>query len=297
MLWLLFGIFIALIMLGLDIGIAMLVAAFAAVLLKTGQAVDPVMMPISMIAYVDTYALVQVPLFILAGELMNRGGLTLRLVDWSRSLVGHFRGSLGHIAVLTNLALSGISGSAVADAVATGKLLIPAMGKEGYSAGYAGAVISAGALLGPVIPPSIAMVVYAQLANESVVKMFMSGVLPGLLLAAGFMALCTIIGRRRSYPSFPRATWTERLTSTRKAIWALLMPILILAGIRFGLFTDTEVAAAVVIFALIVGVVIYRDLRLPDMGEALVQTARSTAVVLFLLAAAGPFSWLVQTAT
>ena len=188
MLWLLFGVFIALIVLGLDIGVAMLVAAFAAVLLKTGQAVDPVMMPISMIAYVDTYALVQVPLFILAGEFMNRGGLTLRLIDWARSLVGHFRGSLGHVAVLTNLALSGISGSAVADAVATGKLLIPAMRKEGYAHGYAGAVISAGALLGPIIPPSISMVVYAQLANESVVKMFLSGVLPGLLLAGGFLS-------------------------------------------------------------------------------------------------------------
>ena len=149
----------------------------------------------------DTYALVQVPLFILAGELMNRGGLTMRLIDWAQAMVGRVKGSLGHVSILTNLIMAGVSGSAVADAVATGKPLIPAMQREKYGEGFAGAVIAAGALLGPIIPPSIPMVVYAQLSSQSVVKLFMAGVVPGLLLAAGFMVVCSIVARVRNYPS------------------------------------------------------------------------------------------------
>jgi TRAP-type transport system large permease protein len=192
MLYLLFVSFLLLLLLGFDVGFSMIAAAVIVILFKTGQAVDPVTVPMSILAGVDSYALVQIPLFILAGELMNQGGLTLRLIGWSQSLVGHLRGSLGHTAIVTNFVLSGVSGSAVADAVATGKPLIPAMIRARYGEGFAGAVIAAGALLGPIIPPSIPMVVYGQLANQSVVKLFMSGVVPGILLAAGFLVICSL---------------------------------------------------------------------------------------------------------
>lgn len=293
MLALLFLSFLVLLLIGFDVGFSMIVAALIVVVFKTGQAVDPVTIPMSMLAGIDSYALVQVPLFILAGELMNRGGLTQRLIAWSQSLVGHLKGSLGHTSILTNLVMAGVSGSAVADAVATGKPLIPAMVKAGYGGGFAGAVIAAGALLGPIIPPSIPMVVYGQLANQSVMKLFMSGVVPGLLLAGGYMVLCSVIANRRGYPPAARATWRERAGATRTAGWALMMPVIIILGMRFGLVTDTEAAAVAALYALIVGLVIYRSFGVRTLPGILATTGRSTGAILFLLAAAGPFSWLV----
>jgi tripartite ATP-independent transporter DctM subunit len=293
MLALLFISFLLLLLLGFDVGFSMIAAALIVVVFKTGQAVDPVTVPLSMLAGIDSYALVQVPLFILAGELMNQGGLTLRLIAWSQSLFGHLRGSLGHTSIMTNLVMAGVSGSAVADAVATGKPLIPAMVKAKYGEGFAGAVIAAGALLGPIIPPSIPMVVYGQIANQSVVKLFMSGVVPGLMLAAGFMVLCTLIAHRRGYAPAVRSTWSERGRATYSAGWALLMPLIIILGIRFGVVTDTEAAAVAALYALLVGLFVYRTIGFKNLPGLLTVTGQSTGAILFLLAAAGPFSWLV----
>jgi len=296
MLALLFLAFLLLIVVGFDVGFSMLLSSWLGIQAKTDRGVDSVMMPLSMIAYVDSYALVQIPLFILAGELMNRGGLTLRLIAWAQSLVGHFKGSLGHVSIVTNFVLAGVSGSAVADAVATGKPLIPAMREKGYGEGFAGAVIAAGALLGPIIPPSIPMVVYAQIASQSVVKLFMAGVVPGVLLAAGFLVICTLVARKRDYPRLPRTTMRERGRATWQAGWALMMPVIIIGGIRFGLVTDTEAAAVVALYALVIGFFVYRSLKVGELPALLAASARSTGTILFLLAAAGPFSWLVAEA-
>ena len=293
MLTLLFIVFMIALLIGFDVGFSMILAALLGILFKPDTAVDLTMMPISMLAGVDTYALVQIPLFILAGELMNRGGLTLRLIDWAMSLVGQWKGSLGHVSIVTNFIMAGVSGSAVADAVATGKPLIPAMRKEGYGDGFAGAVIAAGALLGPIIPPSIPMVIYAQLASQSVVKLFMAGVVPGLLLALGFLVICSLVANARNFPSRQAATTREKIHATRRAGWALMMPVIILFGIRFGLVTDTEAAAVAALYALAVSLFIYRGIKLKELPKLLFQTGRSSAVILFLLAAAGPFSWLV----
>lgn len=293
MLILLFVVFMSALLIGFDVGFSMILAALLGILFKQDSVVDITMMPLSMIAGVDTYSLVQIPLFILAGELMNRGGLTRRLIDWAMALIGQWKGSLGHVSIITNFIMAGVSGSAVADAVATGKPLIPAMRKEGYGDGFAGAVIAAGALLGPIIPPSIPMVVYAQLSSQSVVKLFMAGVVPGLLLALGFLVICSLVAGLRNYPSRARATASEKIVATRRAGWALMMPVIILLGIRFGLVTDTEAAAVAALYALGVSLFIYRGLKFPELPKVLAQTARSSAVILFLLAAAGPFSWLV----
>ncbi len=293
MLTLLFVVFMVALLIGFDVGFSMILAALLGILFKPDAAVDLTMMPISMLAGVDTYALVQIPLFILAGELMNRGGLTLRLIDWAMSLIGQWKGSLGHVSIVTNFIMAGVSGSAVADAVATGKPLIPAMRKEGYGDGFAGAVIAAGALLGPIIPPSIPMVVYAQLSSQSVVKLFMAGVVPGLLLALGFLVICSLVANARNFPSRQAATSREKIHATRRAGWALMMPVIILLGIRFGLVTDTEAAAVAALYALAVSLFIYRGIKLNELPKLLFQTGRSAAVILFLLAAAGPFSWLV----
>lgn len=292
MLLLLFVAFILALLIGLDVGFSMLFSAWLGVVSR-GEDVNPAMIPQFMIAGVDTYALVQVPLFILAGELMNRGGLTMRLIDWAQALVGRVRGSLGHVSILTNLVMAGVSGSAVADAVATGKPLIPAMRKAGYGDGFAGAVIAAGALLGPIIPPSIPMVVYAQLSSQSVVKLFMAGVMPGLMLAAGFLVICSIVARVRGFPASAPVPVREKVRATGRAGWALMMPVIIIGGIRFGYTTDTEAAAVAVLYALVVSLFVYRGLRMGEMPKLLADAGRSTAIILFLLAAAGPFSWLV----
>jgi TRAP-type transport system large permease protein len=290
---LLFAAFLLLLLVGFDVGFSMVLSAWLGVQFKTERVVDTTMLPLSMINGVDSYALVQIPLFILAGELMNRGGLTLRLIEWSQAMVGQLRGSLGHVSIITNFIMAGVSGSAVADAVATGKPLIPAMKKEGYGEGFAGAVIAAGALLGPIIPPSIPMVVYSQIASQSVVKMFMSGVVPGILLASGYLVICSIFAHVRKYPRPAPVTWMQRARATSSAGWALIMPLIVIFGIRFGFLPDTEAAAAAALYALVVSLFIYRSLHFRELAELLTTAGKSAAVILFLLAAAGPFSWLV----
>lgn len=293
MLAILFASFLLLVVVGVDVGFAMILAAWAGIELKPDHPVSAVLLPTTLVSGVSFYALVQIPLFILAGEVMNQGGLTRRLIGWSSAMVGGLRGSLGHVAIVTNLVMAGISGSAVADAVATGRTLIPAMKERGYGDGFAGAVIAAGALLGPIIPPSIPMVVYAQLANVSVIRMFMAGILPGLLLACGFFVLCSWLARVRGFEQTTTVPARQKLCATVDAGFALAMPLMIILGIRAGLVTDTEVAASAVAYALLVTLLVYRDLRPSAVPQVLFQAGRGSAMILFLLAAAGPFSWLV----
>jgi tripartite ATP-independent transporter DctM subunit len=280
--------FLVLLLLGMDVGFAMVLAAVAGIMTRPDAFSDAVMLPLTMLTSVDSAALLSIPLFILAGELMNSGGVTQRLIHWSLAFVGHFRGALSQVAVVTNLIMAGISGSAVADATATGTALIPAMKRAGYHEGYAGAVIAAASMLGPIIPPSITMVVYAVMANHSVIKIFLGGVIPGFMLAAGYMVICAWIARRRNYPAQEKFTWPQRWQATRDSGWALAMPVIVLAGIRFGIVTDIE--------ALFVGWVIYRELDRGRFVRAILDSGRSSAVILFLLAAAGPFGWLLSEA-
>lgn len=286
--------FFVLLIIGLDVGFSMIVAALLGMLLHSGGSIDPVMVPLTLVSSVDSPALVAVPLFVLAGEIMNHGGLTRRLIDWSMAMVGHLRGALSQAAMTTNLVMAGISGSAISDATATGALLIPAMKKEGYKPGYAAAVIAAGAMLGPILPPSIPMIVYAVIANVSIGRLFLAGIVPGLLLFVGYMIICAVIARRRNYAARPRAAWRDRVAATRVAIWALMVPVLIVLGIRSGLITETEAAGVICIYALVVGVLIYRDLKVRNLGAVFYNAAKTSAVILFLLAAAGPFAWLMS---
>ncbi len=289
-------VFLVLVLTGLDVGFAMIAAAFLGMYLLSGGFDDAVTIPLTAVASVNTSALITVPLFVLAGELMNRGGVTARIVTWSDAMVGHMRGSLSQVAVLTNLVMAGITGSAVADATATGIALIPAMQREGYKPGYAGAVIAASAMLGPILPPSIPMLIYAVMANMSVIRLFIAGIVPAGLLAAGYMAICAIIARRRNYGGRERTPWRRRLEVTRGSIWALVMPVLIIVSIRSGIVTVTESSALVVLYTLLVSTVIYRDLSLPDLFRAIYHGGRTAGVIMFLLAAAGPFSWLLSEA-
>jgi tripartite ATP-independent transporter DctM subunit len=293
MLAVIFVVFLVVLLLGFDVGLSMVLAAVVGMLIHPTNPVDLVMIPLTMATAVNTSALVTIPLFVLAAEVMNRGGLTERLINWSLVLVGHVRGSLSQVSIISNLIMAGVSGSAVADAAATGGLLIPAMRREGYPEGYSGAVIAAGALLGPIIPPSIPMIIYAVMANESVLKLFLGGIVPGVLLAGGFMAICYLIAVRHKYPFRPRETWGALLRSTKYSIAALAMPAIILVGLRYGWVTDIEASGVAALYALLVSVLVYRSIGLRELARVFLESSKSAAAILFLLAAAGPFGWLL----
>jgi tripartite ATP-independent transporter DctM subunit len=289
----LFVCFIILMLFGLDVAFSMVLASYLGILIKTTRPVDLTIIPLWMVGGADSFQLVAIPLFILAGELMNRGGITRRLVEFSLAFIGHLRGSLSQVAVIVNIIMAGVSGSGVADASATGSILIPAMKEDGYDVEYSGAVIAAAATIGPIIPPSIPMVIYGVLANVSIAKLFMAGVIPGLLLGLGFMTVCGIKAKRRNYPKRERSTWSRRLRATGQAGWALFMPVIILSGIVFGVVTVTEAATVAVVYALLVGFFVHRELKLKEMLEAFYEAGVISGVVMILLAAAGIFSWLL----
>jgi len=285
--------FLILMILGLDVAFSMVFASYLGILIKTTRPVDLTIIPLWMVGGVDSFQLVAIPLFILAGELMNRGGMTHRLVEFSLAFVGHMKGSLSQVAVIVNMIMAGVSGSGVADASATGSILIPAMKEDGYELEYSGAVIAAASTIGPIIPPSIPMVIYGVMANVSVAKLFMAGLVPGILLGLGFMIVCGIKAKRRNYPKRGKYNWPERLKATGHAGWALFMPFIILSGIVFGIVTCTEAATVAVVYALLVGAFIHRDLKLRDLVEAFYEAGVISGVVMILLAAAGVFSWLL----
>jgi TRAP-type transport system large permease protein len=289
----LFLVFLAFMLMGMEVFFSMSMSSYLGILVKSSRQVDTSIIPLRMVAGIDEYTLVAIPLFILTGELMNKGGITRRLVDFSLALVGHVKGGLSQVAVITNVIMAGVSGAAVADASATGTILIPAMKDEGYEPEYAGAVIAAAALIGPVIPPSIPMVIYGVMAHQSIGKLFVGGIIPGLMLGLGFMLTCWIIARKRNYPSRVRLSWHRRLCAIVDASWALCMPLIILGGIRFGIVTVTEAAGVAVVYAMVVGAVVYRELNWQRLMDVLYEAGLTTGVIMILLSAAGIFSWLL----
>jgi tripartite ATP-independent transporter DctM subunit len=262
-------------------------------ILVDGRSVFLNIIPQRLFVGINVYPLLAIPLFILAGEIMNVGGITQRLVDFSQKLVGHLRGGLGHVAIVSGTVFSGISGSAVADASALGKILIPAMAREGYHKDYAAAVIAATTVLGPIIPPSIIMVIYAYIMQINVAALFAAGCIPGLIIGAGLMVANYLVAKRRAYPvTERRATAREIAVSLKGAVWALIAPFLILGGILGGVFTPTEAAAAAVLYAFVVSVVVTRELPWREMPDVLYRTGVISAAILLVVGTAMIFSWI-----
>ena len=246
-----------------------------------------------MISGADSFVLLAIPFFLLAGSLMNAGGVTQRLMQFARSLVGHITGGLAHVTVVTNMIMAGMSGSAVADCTGTGTILIPAMIRERYSQAFAAAITAAAATIGPIIPPSIPMVIYAAIVNTSVARMFIGGFIPGVLMGFFLMGIAYVISRRRGYPREARASWRDVLGSTRDSLLALLMPGIILGGILLGIFTPTEAAVVAALYAFFLGAFVYKELRWRDLGKVAEEVVIGTASVLIILAAATPFGWIL----
>jgi C4-dicarboxylate transporter DctM subunit len=254
------------------------------------------LVPQRMFTGVDSFVFMAIPFFILAGELMTTSGILDRLLKFADALVGHIRGGLAHVNIVGSMVFAGISGSAVADAAALGSVLIPTMEKE-YDIEFGSGVCAGASTIGPIIPPSIPMVIYSLAAGGvSIAGLFLAGVIPGILMGLGMMAIAYVIARRRGYPVRPRlSSWREVLVSTWQAIPALIMPVIIVGGILGGVFTPTEAAAVAVAYALVVGFWVTRELKWRDIPQALVKSAVTTSVVFMLIATANIVSWLLTT--
>ncbi|MBR3881002.1 MAG: TRAP transporter large permease [Mailhella sp.] len=249
----------------------------------------------NMYAATASFPLMAVPFFLLAGELMNRTGITTRLLRFVVVLVGRMHGGLGHSMVLTGTIFAGLSGSGAADTAALTKIMAPGMAKEGYPISYSAGLAAATGVLGPIIPPSICMIVYGALMNVSVGTMFMAGIMPGLLLAGGLMAMNSYMARKHHFPKCEDPfSFKELWVSFKGASLALLMPIFILYAIRGGICTPTEGGSLAAVYALFLGVVVYRTLSFKDCLDSLVAAGITSAVVLLVVGAATPFGWLLS---
>ncbi|WP_292289963.1 TRAP transporter large permease [Marivita sp.] len=286
--------FLLFLMIGLPVFFGML-AAPGILLWLNGQDRDLILLYRNVYNGMASFPLMAIPFFMLAGELMNRGGITMRLVEFSQAMMGHFRGGLAHVNVLSSMLFAGLSGSAVADTSALGSMLIPAMEKEGYTRKFAAAITAASSVIGPIIPPSGIMIIYAYVMGESVAALFLAGIVPGILVGLGLMIMVKFQADRYDFPaSRSKASWGERGQASLKAFFPLMTPVIILGGILGGVFTPTEAAAVAVGYAIIVGMFILRTLRLGDLPDVFMRAAMTSATVLLLVGAAMAFKTVVS---
>ena len=241
----------------------------------------------------DSFTLLCIPGFMLAGALMNGGGITRRILNFCNSFLGHFRGSLALVNIVASMVFAGISGTAIADVCSLGSMLIPAMVDDGYDDDFSVAVTAASSVVGPIIPPSVPMVIAGSCVSISVGKMFQAGIIPGILLG---MALCIptyIISVKRNYPRHDRAGWKVRLETTKDAIWAMLMPVILLAGILSGVFTPTEASIVTCVYALVVGVFVYKEIQITDVPRIVWENIRACASIIVLIGLANVFAYIL----
>lgn len=244
----------------------------------------------------DSFPLLAVPFFMLAGEVMGVGGLSRRIISLAMALVGHIKGGLGYVVIIAACLLSALSGSAVADAAALTALLLPMMNAAGHDKTRSTGLIAASAVIGPIIPPSIGFVIFGVAANVSISKLFLAGIFPGLLLAAGLWATWWWLVRKETLTPPVRRTRAEVLQALRESTWALVLPVIVVAGLKFGVFTPTEAAVVAAVYALAISTLVYRELRLADLYAVFLAAAKTTAVVMFLVAAAMVSAWLITVA-
>lgn len=249
--------------------------------------------PQTMFSGINSFVMLAIPAFILAGNLMNAGGITNRIIDFANAIVGHIRGGLALTNVASSLGFAGISGTALSDTASIGSVMIPAMKKQGYGAGFSAAVTSISSTVGPMLPPSLPMIIIGTLASISIGDLFLAGAIPGILLAVGFLIVTYIISVKRQYPKGEKQPISVVGKSFLGAFWALLMVVIILWGILGGYFTPTEAAVVCVVYALIVGKFVYRELDLKLVPSILVNTLSSTASILLLVGFANTFGWIL----
>jgi C4-dicarboxylate transporter, DctM subunit len=290
MVWLLFLIFFLLLFMRFPVAFALGLSTLSYILVAGYPLVT---IPLKMYSGIDVFVLLSIPGFILAGNLMNSCGMTDRIIRFSNNLVGHIRGGLSLANIGASMVFSGISGTAISDTASIGSVMIPAMKKEGYDPAFSCAVTASSSTIGPIIPPSLPMIIAGSLTGLSIGKLFLAGAVPGLLLAAGLMAVSYTISRKNNHPRQIKATWTERGRSFIHAFWALLMTFLILFGIIGGMFTPTEASIVAVLYAFFIGAFLYRSLNWRDIYDIMTNSAGTTASLMILVGFANLFGWIL----
>ncbi|MFO1331110.1 MAG: TRAP transporter large permease subunit [Rubrivivax sp.] len=285
---------LALIAIGMPIAFALLLSGVA-LMLQLGQ-FDSQIVVQNAIGGADNFVLMAVPFFILAGEFMNAGGLSRRIVEMAGAFVGHLRGGLGYVAIFAAILLASLSGSAVADTAALAAILVPMMRQAGYDPARSCGLMAAGGIIAPVIPPSIGFLLFGVVANVSITRLFLAGIVPGVLMGASLVVAWRLVSRRMHMQLAPRKSWAERVRLLGKGGWALMLPVIIVGGLRFGVFTPTEAAVVAAAYALFVGAVVYRELTPRSVYRCLLVTARTSAVVLLLASFAMVASYMITIA-
>lgn len=287
-----FGTLVAFLLLGVPIAISMGLTAVLTFIFMGEGFVLP-MVAQRMYSSTTAFTLLAIPFFILAGNLMNTGGITRRVFGFALALVGHLRGGLGHVNVVSSMIFSGMSGAAVADAAGLGMVELEAMTKSGYDRRFSAAITAASSTIGPVVPPSIPFVIYGSITGVSVGKLFLAGCTPGVLMGVAMMVAVYFVSRRRNYPKEAVASFKELISTGKEASLALGTPVIIIGGILGGIFTPTEAAVVASVYALFLGLVIYRELTIQDLPRVLWDTLVHTIRVMFIISAAGFFGWLL----
>src|SRR5437868_3865197 len=289
----LFGVFALLIILRVPVAFALGLACVPVFFID--DRLTPFLLLNEMLKSYNSFLLLAIPFFMLAANLMNSAGITEKLIALSRALVGHLPGGLGHVSVLVSMLFAGISGSSTAEAAGVGGVLIPAMKKQGYDTKFTVSLIACAAVMGVIIPPSILMVVWGGVISVSIGGLFLAGVLPGVLMGLSLMVTVYIYAKRRNYPVYPRATLKQFAAACGKAVLPILTPAIIVGGIVGGLFTPTEASVVAVLYAMLLGGLIYRSLPFSALKHTLYDSARFAAIALFCIGTASAFGWILRS--
>ena len=250
----------------------------------------------NMVGGVDSFPLLAVPFFILAGELMNSGGISRRIIDMAQAWVGHIRGGLGFVTIAAAVLMASMSGSALADTAALATILLPMMRREGYPMNTSAGLIASGGIIAPIIPPSMPFVIYGVTTNTSISALFLSGIVPGLIMGVGLIVAWKLVLRKITLPAGQPKPMRLRLKATLNAFWAMLMPIIIIGGMKSGKFTPTEAAVVAAFYALFISLFVHREMKMSEVGDVLIRAAKTTAIVMFLCAGAQVASYMITLA-